>query len=153
MLVLGCWVALCGEWHALGSGGETFPGGAVGAAANPQGMLSLLGATGTLALTLLLTAAGTLRRRPLALGAGLVLSSLALLVLVGCLAGYPLLPAVGEGGLYADAAVRVPFFALLSVLVGVVVAADVVAAAAYLANRDATAPTNADDEERGGKSD
>jgi hypothetical protein len=73
MLVLGCWVALCGEWHALGSGGETFPGGAVGAAANPQGMLSLLGATGTLALTLLLTAAGTFRRRPFALGAGLVL--------------------------------------------------------------------------------
>jgi hypothetical protein len=109
-------------------------------------MLSLLGATGALALTLPLTAAGTLRRRPFALGAGLVLSSLGLLVLVGCLAGYPLLPAVGEGGLYADAPIRVPFFALLSVLVSFVVAADVVAAAAYLANRDSTAPTNAGEE-------
>ncbi len=113
----------------------------------------LLGATGALALTLLLSAAGTLRRRPFALGAGLFVSSLGLLVLVGRLAGYPLLPAVGEGGLYADAAVRVPFFALLNVLVGVVVAADAVAAAAYLANRDATAPTNADDQEGAGKTD
>jgi hypothetical protein len=115
--------------------------------AKPPEMLSLLGATGALVLMLLLTGAGTLRRSPFALGAGLVLSSLGLLVLVGCLAGYPLPSTVGGGDLYADALVRVPFFGLLSVLVGVVVAAHMLAAAAYLANRDSTAWTKADDEE------
>jgi serine/threonine protein kinase len=153
MLVLGFWVASCGAWHAIGGGAETFPVSASRPPAKPQGLLSLLGTTGTLALTLLLTAAGTLRRWPFALGAGLVVSSVWLLVLIGCLAGYPLLAAVEEGGLYAAAPVRVPLFALLAVLVGIVVAADVVAAVAYLANRDPTEGTNVGDEDGDGKTD
>jgi serine/threonine protein kinase len=126
-LVLGCWVALCGACCALGVDGA-------GSAGVP-----LLVGTGGLALALLCTAAGTLRRRPFALWAGLVLSSLGLLALVGCLAGHPLVAAVAEGGAFADAPARVPFFALLSVLVGVVVAAHVVAAAAHLSDREPAA--------------
>jgi tRNA A-37 threonylcarbamoyl transferase component Bud32 len=139
MVVLTWWVCLGVLFHAfrVWGRGEFWP---VTSAPVPQpaqyAVLHLVAVTGGITLPLFFIGVGTLRGKVSALWAGLIVSFLDVALLAACLAGSPLLDLVDVAGLYRQPEVRVPLFALLTVILSVVLVAYLLALIAHRANRD-----------------